>query len=75
MSEPTHQPAPQGPHCTITIEPGNEGVLVACDFGGPLDLADPRLTQMLALTATTAIQDHLATLRQAGAIGVHQGAS
>jgi len=66
VTNPIQQPARHGPRCTITIEQGEKGVIIAAEFGGPLDLADPRLTQMLALTATNAINDHLATLRQAG---------
>lgn len=71
MTDATQKPAPQGPRCTLTIETGEAGVTVACDFGGPLNLGDLWLTQMLAMAATGAIQDQLATLRHAGAVTSH----
>ncbi|MDW7746559.1 hypothetical protein [Halomonas sp.] len=57
------QAQPMGPRCTITIQPGEGGVMVAVEFGEALDLTDPTVTQSLALHGAEAIQRQVADLR------------
>ncbi|MDY7117154.1 hypothetical protein RAN53_12440 [Halomonas sp. SSL-5] len=55
---------PFGPRCTITIEQGEAGVMVAAEFGEALDFRAPMLTQALALQGIDAINRQLADLRE-----------
>ncbi|AXY41620.1 hypothetical protein [Halomonas sp. JS92-SW72] len=55
---------PTGPRCTITIEQGEAGVIVAAELGEGLDFREPMLTQALALSGIDAINRQLADLRE-----------
>ncbi|NAW33215.1 hypothetical protein [Halomonas alimentaria] len=55
---------PTGPRCTITIEQGEAGVIVAAEFGEALDFREPMLTQALAMHGVDAINRQLADLRE-----------